>query len=758
MLKMIYRLPLLILALNAAWAAQPAEQEVKARVDALLAKMTLEEKIGQLTQIGGVAFIPGAPKPEDAIRKGGAGSILWLSDPAAINKLQHIAMEETRLKIPLLFGLDVIHGFRTIFPMPLALAASWDPALVERVQSVAAKEARAAGIAWTFAPMLDIARDPRWGRLIEGPGEDPYLGAAFARAQVRGFQGDDLSSPEHLLACAKHFAGYGAAEGGRDYDSTYISESQLWNVYLKPFKAAEEAGVATFMSAYQDLNDVPATGNSFLLQDVLRRTWKFQGFVVSDANSVRDLVTHGFARDPSDAAFRAFTAGVNMDMASGTYLANLGALVKDGRIDVPAVDAAVRPILAVKFRLGLFEHPYADETRTKQVIADPEHRQLARAAAARSAVLLRNEGGMLPLARDVSKSIAVIGPLADSKRDMLTMWAGFNVDPSSTVTVFEGIRSKLGAGARVEYAQGVQIRKRFSSMFEAIMGGKPPEPWTEARAADEFSKAVELAKRSDLTVLALGEAGLMSGELASQASLELPGRQRELLDAVAATRKPVILVLVNGRPLNITWAAAKIPAIFEAWHPGNEGGNAIADLLFGDANPGGKLPVSWPRDAGQVPVYYAHNLTHQPETARGFTSRYWDEPSAPLYPFGYGLSYTKFSFSNLQVREERVKLGAAVEVSVEVSNSGSRAGDEVVQVYIHQQNGRASRPVRELKGFERVSLAAGERKTLHFTIGKNELSYWSAQAKDWVQDAAAFDLWVGSDSTAALHSTFQVVP
>jgi beta-glucosidase len=541
-------------------------------------------------------------------------------------------------------------------------------------------------------------------------------------------------------------------------DAYTVSTLNRWNVYLPPFRAAQEAGVATFMSAYQDLNDVPATANTFLLQDVLRRAWKFQGFVVSDANSVRDLTTHGFARDARDAAFRAFTAGVNMDMASGTYLANLGALVKEGRISSWLIDSAVRPILEAKFRLGLFERPYADEARAKEVVADPEHRRLARSAAARTAVLLRNEGGLLPLAKDVTKSIAVIGPLADNKRDMLTMWSGFDVDPSSTVTVLEGIRTKLGAGARVEYAQGVQIRKRFSSMFESMMGGRRPKPWTDAQAAVEFTKAVDLAKRSDLSVLVLGEAALMSGELASQSSLDLPGHQRELLDAVLDLDRPVILVLVNGRPLNITWAAGRVPAIVEAWHPGNEGGNAIADLLFGDVNPGGKLPITWPRDAGQIPLYYAHNLTHQPETATGFTSRYWDQPSSPLYPFGYGLSYTRFAFSNLQVRQERVKLGSTVDVSVDVSNTGNRAGDEVVQLYIHQRYGRASRPIRELKGFERISLGAGEKKTVRFLLGKDEFSYWSGQAKDWVQDASIFDLWAGSDSAAALHASFEIIP
>jgi beta-glucosidase len=741
----------LFLLFSTSIALAAAPDNTAARVDELLGRMTLEEKIGQLTQIGGVAFIPGAPKPEEAVRQGQAGSILWLSNPADINRLQKIAVEDTRLHIPLIFGLDVIHGFKTIFPMPIALAASWDPDLVERVQAVAAREARASGIHWTFAPMVDIARDARWGRLIEGAGEDPFLGAAIARAQVRGFQGADVSSPDRMLACAKHFAGYGAADGGRDYDSAYIPESQMWNVYLPPFKAALDAGVATFMSAYMDLNDVPATGNRFLLQDVLRKTWGFQGFVVSDANSVRDLATHGFARYASDAAFRAFTAGVNMDMASATYLRHLGGLVKEGVVPVPAIDAAVRPILAAKFRLGLFEHPYADEARAKQMAGAVEHRQLARAAAQRSAVLLRNEGGLLPLAKDAGKSIAVIGPLADSKRDMLSAWAGFGIDSSTTVSILEGIRNKLGAGARIEYAPGVQMRKQNPSMFDAIFGGVKQTPWSEAQAADEFRNAVELAGRSDLVILVMGEQALMSGELASQGSLELPGRQQHLMEAVVATGKPVALVLVNGRPLNITWADAHIPAILEAWHPGVEGGNAVADLLFGDGNPGGKLPITWPREAGQIPVYYAHNLTHQPETAKGFTSRYWDQPSAPLYPFGYGLSYTKFTFSNL-------RLSGALEVSVDVENAGARPGQPVVQLYIHQQAGSASRPVRELKGFSAVALAPGEKKTVRFTLGKNELSYWSADQRRWVQDAATFDVWAGEDSRATLHTTFQAAP
>jgi len=719
------------------------------KVDELLKRMTLEEKIGQLAQVGGIAFLPDMPKPEDEIRNGRAGSVLWISNPAAINKLQKIAVEESRLKIPLLFGLDVIHGFKTIFPMPLALAASWDPALIEQVQSVAAREARAAGIAWTFAPMVDIARDPRWGRIVEGAGEDPFLGAAVARAQVRGFQGTDLGSPDRVLACAKHFAGYGAADGGRDYDSVYVSESQMRNVYLPPFQAALDAGVATFMSAYMDLNDVPATANTFLLQDVLRREWKFEGFVVSDANAVGDLVTHGFAADRADAAQRAFTAGVDMDMASNTYMKELPALVKAGKVPEAAIDAAVREILEAKIRLGLFERPYADEALAKRVATAPEHRQLARVAAQRSAALLRNEGGLLPLAKDAG-SMAVIGPLADSKRDLLTMWSGFDLDPNSTVSIVEGIRNKLGTSARLEYAPGVQISKKYPSMFEAFMnGGRKVEPWSQAQVEQEFAKAVDTAKRADRVVLVLGELAAMDGEMASQASLKLPGRQQELLEAVVATGKPVVLVLVNGRPLEIEWAASHVPAILEAWHPGTEGGNAVADLLFGDANPGGKLPITWPRNVGQVPIYYARNLTHQPESTPGFKSRYWDEPSSPLYPFGYGLSYAKFAVSNVKASPS--------EGTAEVQNTGSRAGDDVVQLYVHQQFGGVSRPVRELKGFERITLAPGETRTVRFALGPDALRYWSAARREWVRDAAEFDVWVGSDSSASLHATFKAV-
>lgn len=748
---------LLCLAL-AAPAASAADPQAAAKAEALLRRMSLAEKIGQLSQIGGLALIPDSVPVEERIRQGQAGSILWVSNPAAINKLQRVAMEQSRLRIPLIFGLDVIHGFRTIFPMPLALAASWDMRLIEDVQHAAAREARAAGIHWTFAPMVDIARDIRWGRLIEGAGEDPFLGSAVAAAQVRGFQGPDYSAPDRLLACAKHFAAYGAGEGGRDYDSAYVPEEQMWNVYLPPFEAARKAGVGTFMAAYMDLNDVPATGNAWLLRTVLRNTWKFDGLVVSDANSVRDLLTHGYARDAADAAYKGFTAGVNMDMASKVYLEQLPALVQSGRLSEKAVDDMVRPILVAKYRLGLFERPYADEALARQVIADPQQRALARQAAASSAVLLRNDGALLPLKKEATRTVAVIGPLGDSKRDLLTMWSGFDLDPSSTVTIAAGLRNKLGPGAKVDFAPGVELRKSYLSMFDKMFGGKPPEPWSAQQARAEFDNAVALAGRADVVVMALGELSMMSGELAVQSSIELPGRQQQLLEAVVATGKPVVLVLVNGRPLNLTWASTHVRAILEAWHPGMEGGNAVADLLFGDATPAGKLPVTWPRTAGQLPLYYAHNLTHQPESAPGFESRYWDEKSSPLYPFGHGLSYTSFVYSKLQVKSPRVRLGSPVEVTVEVRNSGSRPAVEVAQLYIHQQAGAASRPVRQLKGFQRVALDPGQSKTLTFQLTRDELRYWSGVSKSWVVEPEQFDVWAGSDSSAALHTTFQLVP
>lgn len=756
----------LVVPLPAQNAGSADSASVRSRADALLRQMTLEEKVAQLSQLPGFPareFKENVPEPlESVIKRVGAGSVLWVPKPEDIDRLQHLAVEQSRLHIPILFGLDVINGYHTIFPAPIAMASSWDPELVERAQAVAAREARAVGIQWTFAPMLDIARDARWGRMVEGAGEDPYLGAAMARAQVRGFQGDGLGSPDHVLACMKHFAGYGAAEGGRDYDASYLPDTELWNIYFPPFKAAVDAGVGSVMSAYMDLNDIPATGNQFLLHGVLRDAWSYSGFVVSDAFAVRSLMVHGYARDLEDAAYKAFTAGVNMDMASGTYLKYLPILLQQGRITMQQIDDAVRPILETKVRMGLFEHPYADLARMNQVLNDPESQKLTRQTAQQSMILLRNEGNLLPLDKSGKKlsSIAVIGPLANAQMDLLGMW-GAIVKPGPTVSILQGIREKVGPAVRVDYAHGPNLRRNIPSAFEgfeltANLKEQPEQSPVEAGKAME--DAVAVAKRADLAVLVVGELNLMSGEAASRSSLKLSGGQEQLLEAVVGLGKPVVLVLVNGRPLDISWAAEHVPAILEAWYPGSQGGNAVADILFGDASPSGHLPVSWPRATGAAPIYYSHNLTQLPETSPDFKSRYWDRLSTPLYPFGYGLSYTTFGFENLNVKPHLTHVGTSVDVSADVFNSGSRPGDAVVQLYIHQQAGSASRPVRQLKGFTRVSLTPGERRTIHFSLQKEELQFWSPASQRWVVEPEQFDVWVGQDSTAPLHSEFRLTP
>ena len=733
-------------------SAIPGDQEVHERADALLKQMTLDEKIGQLSQL----FVFKEPeKVEDAVAKGQVGSLLFVTDPAVINRLQHVAVERSRLHIPLIFGFDVIHGFRTIFPVPLAMAASWDPSVATKAQTIAAEEASSVGIDWAFAPMLDIARDPRWGRIVEGAGEDPYLGSAMAAAQVRGFQGEAIGSPGHVLACMKHFAGYGAAEGGRDYDASYISETQLRNIYLRPFHAAVEAGVGSAMSAYMDVNDVPATGNRWLLQDVLRDEWKFKGFVVSDADAVKSLKTHGYAKDLSEAAVRALNAGVDMEMALDftAYARNLNAALNSGKVTLQQIEESDRRILEAKIRLGLFAHPYVDEARAKEMLNTPEHRTVARLAAERTAVLLRNEGNLLPLKNGEYKKIAVIGPVADSQMDTIGSWT-FQENLPETVSMFSGLRTRFGGAAQLNYEPGVQISRKFPSFFDEWFPLKPEPVWAPEQARAQFKKALSLAKSSDLTVLVLGEAQNMSGEAASRNSLEFPGQQQQLLEEVTAIGKPVVLVLLNGRPLNITWASQHVPAILEAWYPGTQGGNAVANLLAGDVVPGGKLPISWPRNVGQIPINYSHNTTQSPENQG---KRYWDEESAPLYPFGFGLSYATFTFSDLKLSQERIKAGQTVEVTADVENTGSVAADEVAQLYIHQQSGSTSRPVRELKGFERIRLAPHAKKTVHFSLGTDELTYWSSATKSWVEEPAMFDVWLGANSQASLHSAFEVV-
>ena len=739
------------------------------RADALLATMTLEEKAGQLSQyfyMGG--WTAQNELVEAQLRAGQAGSLLFVADPRETNRLQRIAVEQSRLGIPLLFGFDVIHGLRTISPVPLGMAASWDPELYERAQAMAAREARAVGIHWTFAPMLDIARDPRWGRIVEGAGEDPYLGAAMGVAQVRGFQGEALGDGEHIVAGPKHYIGYGAALGGRDYDEVSLTEGELRNVYLPPFAAAVAAGAGNIMTSYVGIDGVPGAADRRLITDLLRGELGFAGFVVSDAASVMDLITHGFARDEQDAAVRTLTAGLDMEMWTGVRIApgadptpmvgafsTLANAVRSGAVDAAVLDAAVRRVLLVKLRLGLFEQPYVDEAAVGSVIDDPTHREIARIAAEGSAVLLRNENGVLPLERAAVRSIAVIGPLADDEPATLGPWV-FAPDLGATVTVLDGLRRTAGDGLRVEHAPGLPVPTRtipspFAALAQAL--GMPASPEVPFDEAAEFARAVELARSSDVAVLVLGEAADMNGEAASRSTLDLPGRQLELLEAVAATGTPVVLVLLSGRPLDLRQAAKRAAAILAAWHPGSEGGLAVARLLFGDATPGGKLPFSWPRSVGQVPLVYARLLSHQPSTSH---QRYWEEESTPLYPFGFGLSYGEVAYDNLTLSATKLGLEDAVEASVELRNTSSRVVEEVAQLYLHQRYGRAARPVRELKGFERVTLHPGEARTLHFAIPASARRYWSAADRAYVLDETTFDVWVGGASTAELHAEFAV--
>jgi beta-glucosidase len=751
-----------LLAMTSTAAAQTAPltaQEAHRRAGTLLKQMTVEEKVGQLNQAAGIE-LPGfsTGKPDDAITKGDVGSVLWLTDVRELNRLQHLAVEKSRLHIPLLIGFDVIHGYRTVFPVPLAMASSWDPAVEEAAQHLAAQDARAAGIQWTFTPMVDIARDARWGRIVEGAGEDPYLGAAMAAAQVRGFQGESIG-PNSVLACVKHFAGYGAADGGRDYDSSYIPEVLFRNVYLVPFQAAEKAGAASFMSAYMDLNDVPASGNRWLLHDILRQEWGFKGFVVSDAFAVSNLQTHGYARDPEDAADKALTAGVNMDMASLTYIHNLPHLVATGKVTEAQLDAAVMPILEAKYQLGLFDNAYVDESKVDAVLSRPGGLTLERKVAARSMVLLKNENHTLPLNTNLKK-VAVIGSLADSTKDIEGGWTVEGLfgggSKNHPVTVLAGIKNKLGPNVQVDYVPGATPARVYPSMIDTLTGAKPVPVPTEAEVADWIVRAKAAAANSDVVIAVLGETANMSSEAASRATLDLPGMQEQMLEVVAAAGKPLVLVLENGRPLDIRWAAEHVPAILEVWYPGTEGGNAVADVLFGDVNPGGKLPLSWPRTVGQEPIFYNHNLTHEPEDRPTFTSRYWDISTKPLYPFGYGLSYSTFTFNNLRLSKDHISAEQSTEVQVDVTNTSQVAGDTVAQIYIHQRAGSASRPVRQLKGFRRITLQPGETQTLKFSIGKEELKFWNSQGKAWGVEQGTFDIWAGEDSTASLHADLMV--
>ena len=744
-----------------------ANPELNARVEKLLGTMSLEQKIGQLCQYSaGEATGPEGNKLDykAMIAKGQVSSLFNVLGAKETNAYQRIAMEQSPQHIPLLFGFDVIHGQHTIFPVPLAMAASFDPGLVKWTARVAASEAADDGIRWVFSPMVDIARDARWGRITEGAGEDPFLGSVLARAYVQGYQGDSLSHADSVAACIKHFAAYGAPSGGREYNTVDMSELSLRQFYLPPYRAGVEAGAATVMSAFNPLNGVPATANPFTLTQILRNEWKFNGFVVSDWGAVRELINHGIARNGAVAARKALSAGVDMDMQSDLYRTRLADLVDSGQLPIATVDEAVRRVLRVKFALGLFDHPYVDEKKPPFALT-PEKRQLARQAAEQTLVLLKNNIAVpdtvpvLPISKNVP-AIALIGPLADSPIDMLGSWPAAG-NPADAVTLRAALQQRFqNTKTKFFFAEGTDV------MTDSDEG---------------FAAAIAAAQKATVVVLALGEpAETMTGESTSRTRLDLPGNQEELLEAVVRLGKPTVLVLFNGHPLAFKWAADHVPAILEAWYPGIEAGPAVANVLFGDVNPSGKLPVSLPRAVGQEPLFYNQlptgrppgdiDLTHPPIGPNKYFSRYIDETNAPLFPFGFGLSYTQFTYSNLKLNQEQLSLAAlqaarekadgsapGIHVSVEVKNTGPVAGTEVVQIYLRNTGGSVEEPVRELKGFERVTLAPGQAKEVEFRLGFEELSYYDAEMER-VIEPTEYQVWVGGSSGATLGQQFVVTP
>jgi len=721
-----------------------------ARVAELLGRMTTAEKIGQMSQVNaGDAVIPDHLRED--IKAGKVGSVLNQVNVDTVNKLQRIAVEESRLGIPLLVGRDVIHGFNTILPIPLGQAATWNPELVRKGARVAATEAASAGINWTFAPMIDITRDPRWGRIAESPGEDPYLASVLGAAMVEGFQGTDLTQPGTIAACAKHFAGYGASESGKDYNTTNIPQNELRNVYLPPFKAAVDAGVATLMASFSDLDGVPATGNRFLMRQVLREEWGFGGFVVSDWASIEQLTIHGFSANKRDAAYEAVSAGVNMEMASTTYRDHLNELLDSGRIDMALIDEMVAGILKVKFRLGLFESPY---TRLSDFppIANVEHLAIAERAALESIVMLENRSGTLPLKKDKLDSLAIIGPLADDPYEQLGTWI-FDGKTELSRTPLQAISETLGDAVKINHVRAMETsRSPYSDTFE------------EARQA---------AAASDAVVVFLGEEAILSGEAHSRANIDLPGDQAELVRILHETGKPVIAVILAGRPLTLANIIDNVDAMLFAWHPGSMGGPAIAKVLFGAHSPSGKLPVTFPRMVGQVPIYYAHKNTGKPATAEtylniddipvrmpqtsaGMVSTHMDAGITPQYPFGYGLSYTRFSYADISVSNEKIPMGGKLTIKAVVTNAGDVAADEIVQLYVRDLVGNVTRPVRELKGFTRLHLQPGESRQVAFEMDTSDLAFYGRQMQ-LMTEPGEFHAWIGGSSEASLQTGFTIV-
>lgn len=719
-----------LIVLSGSFTSSAQDRKIDRRIDSLMKLMTLEEKVGQLNQYSGREVTgPVSEKKTDLlqdIRNGRVGSMLNVRGVKDTREIQKIALE-SRLKIPLLFSLDVIHGYKTVFPIPLAEAASWDLNAMRLSAQIAAKEAAAAGIHWTFAPMVDVARDPRWGRVMEGAGEDAYLGSLIAEARIKGFQGEQLGSVESIMACAKHFAGYGASIAGRDYNAVDMSKQQLWETYLPPFKASVDAGVATFMNSFNTLNGVPATGNAYLQRDILKGKWNFKGFMVSDWGSIGEMIPWGYAVDGADAAAKAITAGSDMDMESRAYIENLEKLVNEGKVNLKWVNDAVRRILYKKFELGLFEDPYrfSDLKREKKVFSDPTHRIAARQLAQKSIVLLKNDQNVLPLKKDAG-TIALIGPLVKAKRDLEGSWI-VESDSVNVVSLMEGVRKQILGKTNLIYEKGTEV---------------------SSSSGDGFAAAVDAARKADVVIMALGETWDMSGEAKSRADIRIPGRQEELFEAVKATGKPVIVVLMAGRPLIFDRIAAQASAILYAWWPGSEGGNAIADILFGAYNPSAKLPVSFPRSVGQIPlsydVYNTGRPVKDPANTR-YKSMYIDSPNSPMFAFGYGLSYTSFSYSDLKLDSTFINQNGEATLSFRLTNTGKVTGEEVAQLYIHDEVASVARPLKQLKGFQKLSLKPGESKEVKFSVKKEMLSFYDSDL-NWIAEPGRFKLMVGSAS------------
>ena len=736
------------------FAQQATKPPIEERISVLMAQMTLEEKIGQMNQYNGFWEATGpipmegeAAKKYQDIKSGWVGSMLNVKGVEEVRAVQKIAVEESRLGIPLIIGFDLIHGYKTMSPIPLAEAASWDMEAIKNSARMGAIEAAASGINWTFAPMVDIYRDARWGRVMEGAGEDPYLGSLIAAARVEGFQGDDLSDPLTIAACAKHFAGYGFSESGKDYNTVDVGMNTLYNTILPPFLAAKNAGVRTFMNGFNDLNGIPVTGNAFLQREILKKDWEFDGFIVSDWNSIKEMINHGFAENGTEATRIAVNAGSDMDMESHLYIKELKKLVESGKVSVEKIDDAVRRILRVKFELGLFDDPYlyCNTEREKDKVSNASHKKAALDIAKKSIVLLKNEQNLLPLKKS-GQRIALIGPLAADKNSPLGSWR-LAAEDDSAISVIEGIQS-LYQKVDIEYAQGVEL----------IEGDRNFGKELEFNLTDRtgFESAKKIAKNADVVVMVLGEYSYQTGEGRSQTKLGLPGLQNELLEEIYQVNQNIVLVLMNGRPVIIPWAVENISSIIEAWHLGTESGNAIAKVLFGDYNPSGKLPMTFPRAEGQIPIYYNHKNTGRPDTndpKSVFWSHYTDETNQPLYPFGYGLSYTEFSYSPIELSSKSLKSGSSIEAKIVLKNTGKVKGKETVQLYIRDLYASVTRPVRELKRFQQIELAPGASKTIVFKIDESMLSFYNNHLK-WVAEPGKFEIFIGGDSSAQISAQF----